>query len=116
MVSTIFVLDDNLWASSLIKGSCKKSCASNTWNNYVRARGGKGLPSTHAALLLKYLFFSSPINMECLIAGHQGAGGGGGGGDGKLNKEAAHGNLVEFFNWLVRELFTSYFQANSSCM
>ena len=68
------------------------------FSNYVRARGGKGLPSTHAALLLKYLFFpSSPINMECLIAGHQGAGGGGGG-DGKLNKEAAHGYLVEVLN------------------
>ena len=65
----------------------------------MRARGGKGLPSTHAALLLKYLFFpSSPINTECLIAGHQGAGGGEGGGDGKLNKEAAHGYLVEVLN------------------
>ena len=59
----------------------------------------------------------SPINMECSLAGNLGGGGDGDGdGDGKLNKEAAHGYLVEVLNWLVRELFISYFQNNSSCI
>ena len=41
--------------------------------------------------------FLAPFH-EYLIAGHRG---GGGGGEGKLNKEAAHGYLVEVLNWLA---------------
>lgn len=78
-VSTIFVLGDNLWESSLIQGCCKKSWASNTWNMWEQGVGKAYLLHMQPCCSHMSSFlapFHSPINMECLLAGNlEGEGG-----------------------------------------
>ena len=72
-VSTIFVLGDNLWESSLIQGCCKKSWVSNTWNMWEQGVGKAYLLHMQPCCSHMSSFlapFHSTINMECLLAGN----------------------------------------------